>query len=274
MGFFFPFCPSLSSFSVVLPLSSCCFSARQRQTQTRPRRTHFVRRPNAPINADTLFPPARGSANAPFCKQSLMFGGGSYKYLPTPGSVKAAQVFCMTKPHPFQMGYNLHLQGGGSLLTPPRAEQLTLTTTRKIRLAVAVYRDGLLNKNFSPFTVSAAAFGRAFHPYLLTVALFWGCCFFNLGAGAASVDSVPAPSAATGCAEALKNRPNSSVELVHPSFGGVSESVSFSLSVSAPPANRQQLHSEPTDSPPPSALGPPCAACGAQARAAQGLLGF
>lgn len=161
--------------------------------QTRPRCTHFVRRPNAPINADTLFPPARSSANAPFCKQLLMFGGGSYKYLPTPGSGKAAQVFCMTKPHPFQMGYNLHLQRGGRFLTPhtPRAGQLTLTTTRKIRLAVAVYRDGLLNKHCSQFTVSAAAFGRAFHPYLLTVArsglLFlqfgvW-CRFRGLGTG-------------------------------------------------------------------------------------------
>lgn len=86
--------------------------------QTRPRCTHFARRPNAPINADTLFPPARSSANAPFGKQSLMFAGGSYKYLPTPGSGKAAQVFCMTKPHPFQMGYNLHLQRGGRFLTP------------------------------------------------------------------------------------------------------------------------------------------------------------
>lgn len=112
--------------------------------------THFVRRPNAPINADTLFfPPARSSANAPFCKQSLMFGGGSYKYLPTPGNGKAAQVFCITKPHPFQMGYNLHLQRGGRFLNTPCAEQLTLTTThtnkKKIGLAVAVYCDSLLN---------------------------------------------------------------------------------------------------------------------------------
>lgn len=104
---------------------------------------------------------------------------------------------------------------------------------------------------------------------------FWGGCFFNLDAGAASADSAPVPAAARGCAEALKkNQPNSAVELVHPSGAGVSKSVSFRLSVSAPPANRQQLPSEPTDSPPPSALGPPCAACGAQARAAQSLLGL
>lgn len=145
-GIFFPLCPSLTSFSVVLPLSSCCFSARQRQMQTRPRRTHFARRPNAPINADTLFPPARSSANAPFGKQSLMFAGGSYKYLPTPGSGKAAQVFCMTKPHPFQMGYNLHLQRGGSLFNRPpcgaaNTHNYTKNTASRCRLPRQAFKQ-------------------------------------------------------------------------------------------------------------------------------------
>lgn len=110
-----------------------------------------------------------------------------------PGEWKGSTSLLYDQTSPISDGIQFTPPERGSLFNPPhpRAGQLTLTTTRKIRLAVAVYRDGLLNKHCSQFTVSAAAFGRAFHPYLLTVArsglLFlqfgvW-CRFRGLGTG-------------------------------------------------------------------------------------------
>lgn len=108
--------PTLTSFSAVLPLSPCCFSARQRRTRSRARRTHFVRRPKAPSSADTLFPELRQRS---ILQTGANVGGGSSEYLPSPGSRKAAQGFCMSKPHPFQTGSNLHLRRGGRFLKQP-----------------------------------------------------------------------------------------------------------------------------------------------------------
>lgn len=193
--FFSSFCHSLTSFSL-LPSFLCphvaaslrdgdkgkhgCRGARTLQGgQThRSTRTHFFP------------PPARSSANAPIRKTAARVRRRKLQVFAHPGEWRGSTslLYDKKKTSPISDGIQFTPpERGGGVAFQPAPLRPTLTTARKTRPAVAVHCDGLLNTHFSQFTVSAAAFGRAFHPYPAD-----GCSFFRAlvasiwGSGAAS----------------------------------------------------------------------------------------
>lgn len=267
-------CPTLTSVPTVLPLSPCCCSARRPKMQIGPSCTLC----NAAERSEQ-----RGHTPPPHPPYPLPPPGPELRRRSVPQTVACArrrklQVFAeprkgstsllYDRTSPISDGIRFTPPEGGGRFNP-RPGQPTLATTPKIKPAVGC----CLNHIFSQYTVPAAVLCRGFHPYLLTVALLF-LPVVLLEFGAVAADSVPAPSAARGCAEAGRT------DRIQP------PTVCIRAALASPDRSpflcRCRLLLLPDNSSTASRLtlrlralsGPPCAACRAHARAAQGLLGL